>query len=84
MVRQQTGIDLPWELYAALGVAVAAALGYRTIDIGAKLLALFLTAEIAILLILDVAVIGHKGTAALPATSFSPHTFLHGGSPASA
>ena len=80
VVRQQTGIDLPWELYAALGVAVAAALGYRTIDIGAKLLALFLTAEIAILLILDVAVIGHKGKAALPATSFSPHTFLHGGS----
>ena len=39
-----------------------------------------MTVEIGILLILDVAVIGAKGKAALPGISFSPHTFLHGGS----
>jgi amino acid transporter len=80
IVAQQTGVDLPWELYAAFGVAVAAALGYRRIDIGARLLALLMIAEIGILLVLDFAVLGRKGAAALPATSFSPHTFLHGGS----
>src|SRR5258708_5472507 len=30
VVQQQTGVNLPWELYAAFGVAAAALLGYRT------------------------------------------------------
>ena len=46
VVQQQTGVNLPWELYAAFGVAAAAALGYRTIDIGARLLAVLMIAEI--------------------------------------
>jgi amino acid transporter len=79
VVQQQTGVNLPWELYAAFGVLAAALLGYRTIDIGARLLALLMIAEIGILLVLDVAVLAAKGSAALPATSFAPHTFLHGG-----
>ena len=48
VVQQQTGINLPWELYAAVGVALAGLLGYRTIDIGARLLAVPMIAEIAI------------------------------------
>ncbi len=79
VVQQQTGINLPWELYAAAGVAVAGLLGYRTIDIGARLLAVLMIAEIGILLVLDIAVLASKGGAALPATSFAPHTLLHSG-----
>ncbi len=79
VVQQQTGVNLPWELYAASGVVAAALLGYRTIDIGARLLAVLMIAEIGILLVLDIAVLAAKGGAALPATSFAPHTFLHGG-----
>jgi amino acid transporter len=81
IVQQQTGVTLPWELYAAFGVAAAAVLGYRTIDIGARLLAGLMAAEIGILLVLDIAVLAAKGSAALPSASFAPHTFLHGGSP---
>ena len=54
-------------------------LGYRTIDVGARLLAVLMVAEIGILLVLDIAVLAAKGGAALPATSFAPHTLLHGG-----
>jgi amino acid transporter len=79
VVQQQTGITLPWELYAAFGVLAAGLLGYRTIDIGARLLAVLMIAEIAILLVLDIAVLVAKGGAALPATSFAPHTLLHSG-----
>jgi amino acid permease len=79
VVQQQTGVNLPWELYAAFGVAAAAVLGYRTIDVGARLLAVLIVAEIGILLVLDIAVLAAKGGAALPATSFAPHTFLHSG-----
>lgn len=79
VVQQQTGINLPWELYAAFGIVAAGLLGYRTIDIGARLLAVLMIAEIAILLVLDIAVLVAKGGAALPATSFAPHTLLHSG-----
>ena len=56
IVQQQTGVSLPWELYAVFGVAVTAVLGYRTIDIGARLLAVLMVAEIGILLVLDIAI----------------------------
>ena len=79
IVQEQTGVSLPWELYAAFGVAVTAVLGYRTIDVGARLLAVLMVAEIGILLVLDIAVLAAKGGAALPASSFAPHTLLHGG-----
>ena len=79
VVQQQTGISLPWELYAAFGVVAAGLLGYRTIDVGARLLAVLMIAEIGILLVLDIAVLVAKGGAALPATSFAPHTLLHSG-----
>ncbi|HEV7977145.1 APC family permease [Amycolatopsis sp.] len=79
VVAQQTGLTLPWELYSGVAVAVTALLGYRQIDLSAKVLGTLMVAEIAILLILDFAVLGHKGASALPLTSFAPGTVFDSG-----
>jgi amino acid transporter len=79
VMQEQAHINLPWELYSAVAIAVTAVLGYRQIDISARVLGVLMIAEILVLLILDFAIIGTKGSAALPLTSFAPHTVFGGG-----
>jgi amino acid transporter len=79
VVAQQTGLALPWELYSGVAVAVTALLGYRQIDLSAKVLGVLMVAEIAVLLVLDFAVLGHKGASALPIASFAPGTVFGSG-----
>lgn len=79
------GVDLPWDVWAAVSVLVIGFLGYRRIDVGAKVLAVLLTAEITILLIISVAVILQNGPAVGEATaaSFDPrNVFLASGASA--
>lgn len=72
------GLGLPWEVFAAIALVVTALLGYRHIDFSARVLKVLMYAEISVLLVLSVFVIAHRGTAALPPTSFSPRTVLAG------
>lgn len=74
LVAASHGLDLRWELWAAAGIAVTAALGYRQIDISARVVAVLLVAEVGILVALDVAILARDGTAALPAAAFAPGT----------
>ncbi|MEW9532090.1 APC family permease [Microbispora sp. NPDC049125] len=67
------GIDVRWEVCAALGIAAVAALGYREIAVSARVLAVMMAGEILVLLALDVAVLARHGVTALPAASFTPH-----------
>ena len=69
---------VPWLAVSALGWALTAFLGYRSVDISAKVLAVLMSAEILILLVLDLGVISHKGSAALPTTVFAPSTVFSG------
>jgi amino acid transporter len=75
VVQQQTGVTMPWEVYSGVAVLAAAILGYRQIDVSARVLGTLMVAEIAILLILDFAVIGHRGAAAyrLPRSTRTPY-----------
>ena len=66
------GIDLPWGLYAVAALLIVAFLGYRQIDVGAKVLAVLLTAEVAILLVLAVAVLFQGGPEPASLDSFDP------------
>jgi amino acid transporter len=79
LVAAAHGLDLPWELWAGAGILAVGVLGYRQIDVSARVLCILMVAEILILAVLDVAVIGHKGGAALPAVSFQPSTVLASG-----
>ncbi|MET8541183.1 APC family permease [Kitasatospora sp. NPDC004799] len=73
------GLDLPWPVWALLGVAVVWFLGFRSIDLGAKVLGALLIAETGILLVLAVAVLVKGGAHGLSLTSFAPEHVFSGG-----
>ena len=66
------GLDLPWGVWSLISVAVVAFLGYRKIDVGAKVLAVLLTLEVAILLVLAVAALADGGPEPWSVASFDP------------
>ncbi|WP_353111842.1 APC family permease [Microbacterium sp.] len=75
------GIELPWTVYAIAAFLIVAVLGYRKIDVGAKVLAVLLTAEVAILLVLSVAVLVQGGPEPVSLASFAPqNVFFAAGS----
>jgi len=72
------GLSLPWWVWSLLAVVLVGALGLRRIDVGAKVLAVLLTAEVIILLILAVAVLSNGGPEPLSAEPFSPTNIFAG------
>lgn len=72
------GPDLPWWLWALVLMAMVAVLGYRSIDLGAKVLGVLLVAEIALIVALTVAVLGQGGAHGIDVVSFTPSAFLSG------
>ncbi|MBO3664927.1 APC family permease [Microbacterium stercoris] len=81
-VTRWTGIALPWWIYAVAAIAVVWILGLRGIELGARLLAVLVSAEVLILLVFAVFVLAtgggsHGGGFDLTA-SFSPQAVLSG------
>ncbi|SEG56474.1 Amino acid transporter [Thermomonospora echinospora] len=68
----------PWWAWSAAAIAIMAVLGFRSVDLSAKLLAVLLTCEVAVLLVFDVAVLADRGLDAFVAASFDPGTVLAG------
>ena len=74
------GIDLPWWLYAVAGVAIVWYVGFRSIDVGAKFLAVMLIAETGLLLVLAVAILVQGGSSeGLGLDSFHPSNLTQAG-----
>ncbi|BAJ26750.1 MULTISPECIES: APC family permease [Kitasatospora] len=71
-VTASYGLDVPWEAWAGAGLLSIGVLGYRHVEFSARVLSVLMVCEMAVLLALDVAVLAHRGLAALPAQSFSP------------
>lgn len=71
-LRDLFGISVPWQVSALVLGLVVAVLSYLKVDIGARVLAVLLTAEIAILLVLAVAVLVRGGHEGLSFESFDP------------
>ena len=80
LLLQYAGIDFPWYGYAALAVASVAVLGYRQVDLSAKILAILVTGEYLAVLILDVAILLSGGAHGVTFESFTPAAAF-GGSP---
>jgi amino acid transporter len=78
LTAAQLGLNLPWEVWAAVALVVIAVLGYRQIDLSARVLSVLMVAEISMLLVLDVGIIAHRGGHALPAVSMAPTTVFSG------
>jgi amino acid transporter len=73
------GVGVPWWAAALLAIALVGALGYRNVDVSARVLAVLMVGEIALLAVLDAGIIIDRGTAAFPLTAVAPsHVFSAG------
>ncbi|WP_284974785.1 APC family permease [Arthrobacter sp. efr-133-TYG-104] len=79
MLHTLFGLDVPWPVVALVAIAAVWFLGYRGIDVGAKVLGVLLVAETAILAVMGVGILAKGGAAGISFASFSPeHAFTPG------
>jgi amino acid transporter len=71
LITRFNGPDIPWWLLTGLVLAAVAWLGYRDIDLSAKVLGIFLVSEVAILLVLDLVIVIRGGEHGLTGDSFN-------------
>lgn len=72
------GPDLPWYLYALAVVGAVGILGYRHIELSAKVLGVLLVGEILIVLALVLAVVASGGPEGLSLAPFEPANVVSG------
>jgi amino acid transporter len=72
------GPTLPWWLVAAAAFAITTYLGYRNIELSSRVLAVLLTAEIAIVLVLDLVIVARGGDHGLSTGIVDPGVILSG------
>ncbi len=77
-VAHYNGPEIPWPVYSFAILAIVAVLGYRHIELSAKVLGVALALEIGIVVILDVVMVAKPGPAGVTFTSFEPATFTQG------
>jgi amino acid transporter len=65
------GPEVDWWVATALVIAVVALLGYRHIELSAKVLGVFLVSEIAIVVVLDLVIFGRGGSEGITGDSFT-------------
>lgn len=78
VVARFGGPELPWWLWAFVLMGIVAVLGYRSIDLGAKVLGVLLLAEIGLIVILAAAILFRGGAHGIDVTSFTPSAFFSG------
>lgn len=72
------GPALPWWLFAAAAFLVTTYLGYRNIELSSRVLAVLLTAEIAIVAVLDLVIVVRGGDDGLSTGIVSPQAITSG------
>jgi amino acid transporter len=72
------GPEIPWPVYSFVVLAIVALLGYRHIDLSAKVLGVALVLEIGIVVLLDLVIVAKPGPAGLTLDPFRPEVFTHG------
>ena len=73
------GLEVPWWVYSFVTLAVVGVLGYRHIELSARVLGVALVGEITIMLALDVAVFARGGASGPVWSSFAPDNVLTSG-----
>jgi amino acid transporter len=68
----------PWWAYAILALLAVAFLGYRRVDLSAKILGVLVACEYVIVLILDCCIVGHRGYAGLSLRPVAPSVVASG------
>lgn len=72
------GINLPWWGWSLIAVAFVGILGYRQVDLSAKVLTVLVLCEYAIVLILDFAILGKGGANGLSFNFFDMNVLFSG------
>lgn len=65
-------IDVPWQVCSLVAAAVVAIVGYCQVDVGAKVLMVLVTLEVAVILVLIAAVLAQGGPESPSAAPLSP------------
>ncbi|MCX8560652.1 APC family permease [Mycolicibacterium mucogenicum] len=77
-VAHYHGTVIPWPVYSFVVLAIVAVLGYRHIELSAKVLGVALALEIGIVVVLDAVMVANPSPAGVTFTSFEPATFTQG------
>lgn len=72
------GINLPWWVWSFIGIAIVAVLGYRQVDLSARILMVLVLLEYVIVLIIDVAILFSGGDSGLSMAPFSWSQIMSG------
>lgn len=72
------GLTLPWWVWTYVGIAVVAVLGYRRVDLSAKVLTVLVILEYLVVLVIDAAILFTGGDSGLSAAPFTPSAFMSG------
>ncbi|WP_240194112.1 MULTISPECIES: APC family permease [unclassified Gordonia (in: high G+C Gram-positive bacteria)] len=73
------GWHINWAVLSVLAVLVVGFLGYREIDLAARVLVVLMIVEVIVIVILDVSIVVHKGAAAFPLEVLTPSAMLNNG-----
>ncbi|TRZ87684.1 MAG: APC family permease [Streptomycetaceae bacterium] len=71
LVLAAVAIDIPWYVFTAIGILLVAILGYRSVEMSAKVVGFFMIAEFAILFVFEGLVLNKKHFESFPLASFS-------------
>ncbi|MEU3660889.1 APC family permease [Streptomyces sp. NPDC032940] len=72
VIERYTDVGSPWWLWAFVSLGIIAFLGYRDIELSAKVLGAVLVLETLLLLVMDFGILGHGGAHGLTAEPLSP------------
>ncbi|MER7952108.1 APC family permease [Streptomyces sp. NPDC096079] len=72
IIERYADVGSPWWSWALVSLGVIAFLGYRDIELSAKVLGAVLVLESLLLLVMDLGVVGHGGAHGLTAEPLSP------------
>jgi amino acid transporter len=78
IIDDEFGLHLPWQAWTLIIIGLVAVLGYRDVNLSAKVLGGLMLLEVLILLIFDVAVIGSGGADGLSLAPFAPGNVFDG------
>ena len=79
-VKNLLGVDVPWPIWALAGVIIVGFIGYRQINIGARVLGILMLAEVLILVVLAIAILFNGGPEGMSAEPFLPSNVFAPGS----
>ena len=71
LILSAAAISVPWYALSAFGLVIVGILGYRSVDLSAKILGFLMIAEFAVLVVFEILVFAKVGLKAFPLESFT-------------